>query len=271
MPVPSLPPRACPAITFGLVVALAVVPLAAPGGTPARSTPSTGVERVAERSVDDRASRSQRRALDLQVALQQAAEAETQAAEQQAAEAQAAEARAAEQEAAFWREAAAYATALQAAEAEAAEMARALSERLIREAVSSRGRSRVPALSWPAAGGITGSFGERRPGHMHAGIDIDGNTGDPVWAAGAGVVVLAGGAPSGYSGYGTMVVIDHGYGMSTLYAHLSRLDVRPGASVKAGERVGSVGSTGNSTGSHLHFEVRINGATVDPRGHLPGR
>jgi len=194
-----------------------------------------------------------------------------QTAEQQVAETLAAEREAAENEAASWRDAAAYASAVQAAEAEAAEVQRAVSERLVREAVASRSRTRTPALAWPAAGRLTGSFGERRPGHIHAGIDIDGETGDPVRAAGAGTVVIAGSAPSGYSGYGTMVLIDHGYGMSTLYAHLSRLDVRAGASVQSGDRVGSVGSTGNSSGSHLHFEVRINGATVDPKDHLPAR
>ncbi len=187
--------------------------------------------------------------------------------EQEAAQAAA---RVAEEEAAAWHAAVTWHAAVQAAEAEAAEMARALSERLVREAVSSRGRTR-PALSWPAAGPITGTYGERRPGHSHAGIDINGDTGDPVWAAAAGVVVTAGAAPSGYSGYGTMVLIDHGFGMSTLYAHLSKVDVRPGDPVQSGARVGSVGSTGNSTGSHLHFEVRISGATVEPRDHLPAR
>ena len=93
-------------------------------------------------------------------------------------------------------------------------------------------------------------------------------TGDPVVAAEAGTVVLAGAAPAGYSGYGNVVMIDHGGGLATAYGHQSRIAVSVGQSVAQGEIIGYVGSTGHSTGPHLHFEVRVNGQAVDPLGYL---
>lgn len=116
----------------------------------------------------------------------------------------------------------------------------------------------------PARGAVTGPFGERRGSRNHPGTDLDGNTGDPAFAAAPGIVAHAGAAPAGYSGYGTMVLIDHGNGVTTLYAHLSKLSVRAGSPVAAGEVVGAIGSTGNVTGSHLHFELRIDGRSVNP-------
>ncbi len=116
----------------------------------------------------------------------------------------------------------------------------------------------------PARGALTGEFGEGRRSHRHAGIDFDGNTGDPIFAAGAGTVTHAGAAPSGYSGYGQMVLIDHGNGISTLYAHLSRVRVRVGTVLQPGDDVGAIGMTGNVTGSHLHFELRVGGRPVNP-------
>src|SRR4029077_7980999 len=86
-------------------------------------------------------------------------------------------------------------------------------------------RSPAPALIWPAPGPITSPFGGRR---HHPGLDIDGVTGDPVAAAAGGTVVLPAAAPAGYSGYGNVVMIDHGGGIATLYAHLSRVDVTLG-------------------------------------------
>ncbi len=106
--------------------------------------------------------------------------------------------------------------------------------------------------------------------HRHAGIDFDGDTGDPVSAAGAGTVVHAGSAPSGYSGYGQMVLIDHGNGVTTLYAHLSRVNVRVGTVVRPGDRIGAIGTTGNVTGSHLHFEVRLGDRPVNPAPWVAG-
>lgn len=118
----------------------------------------------------------------------------------------------------------------------------------------------------PVAGALTGWFGEPRGGRAHLGVDIDGETGDLVVAAGRGTVTHAGPAPAGFSGYGLLVVIDHGDGVVTVYAHLSRIDVAAGQSVDTGQVVGAMGTTGSTTGSHLHFEVRVDGALVDPAG-----
>ena len=123
---------------------------------------------------------------------------------------------------------------------------------------------------WPADGEKTSGFGPRvhpifgdvRP---HQGIDIDGDTGDRVQAARSGEVILAGSR----RGYGNTVVVYHGLGYSTLYAHLSTISVTVGDEVASGDRVGSIGSTGLSTGPHLHFEMRIDGKAVDPIPYLP--
>ncbi|MCU1448794.1 MAG: peptidase [Acidimicrobiales bacterium] len=123
-------------------------------------------------------------------------------------------------------------------------------------------------LSWPAPGAITSPFGGAR---HHPGIDIDGVTGDPVTAAAPGTVLLAGGAPAGYSGYGNVVMIDHGNGIATLYAHLSRVDVAMGQAVEQGQLIGAIGATGLAFGDHLHFEVREAGKPVDPMLWLPAR
>ncbi|WP_448140228.1 M23 family metallopeptidase [Sphingopyxis fribergensis] len=97
-------------------------------------------------------------------------------------------------------------------------------------------------------------------GRMHYGLDIPGPLGTPVLASSGGLVAFAGSAGS----YGQMVEIDHGGGLSTRYAHLSRLLVRPGERVGQLEAIALMGSTGRSTGSHLHFEVRVNGRATDP-------
>lgn len=124
---------------------------------------------------------------------------------------------------------------------------------------------------WPAGGGRTGWFGERRGSHIHPGIDIDGEIGDPIVAAALGTVVHVGWAPSGYGGYGLMVLLQHPDGVQTLYAHLSRVAVAPGQHVPAGHLLGAMGVTGNVTGSHLHFEVRVGGRPIDPQRWLPAR
>jgi murein DD-endopeptidase MepM/ murein hydrolase activator NlpD len=123
-----------------------------------------------------------------------------------------------------------------------------------------------PALVWPAPGPITSPFGGRR---HHPGIDIDGVTGDPVVAAGTGTVLLAGMAPAGYSGYGNVVLIGHSGGIATLYAHLSRVDVALGQAIQQGQQIGAIGATGEATGDHLHFEVRVDNKPVDPMPWLP--
>lgn len=121
----------------------------------------------------------------------------------------------------------------------------------------------------PAAGAITGMFGERRGGRVHAGLDIDGSTDDPVLAAYPGTVEVAGWAPPGYGGYGIVIVVDHGMGLKTLYGHLAGVQVQPGQRVDAGQLIGTIGNTGRSTGSHLHFEVNVGGGGgVDPAAWL---
>jgi LysM repeat protein len=100
----------------------------------------------------------------------------------------------------------------------------------------------------------------------HLAIDIAGATGDLVWAADSGVVVFAGWSTVGY---GNMIMIDHGNGWQTLYAHLSAVRVVCGESVVQGSTIGAIGSTGNSTGSHLHFETRFQGGFVNPHFVLP--
>ena len=122
----------------------------------------------------------------------------------------------------------------------------------------------APAKVRPAKGGITGVYGEWRGQRRHPGLDIDGTTHDPVVAAYQGTVQVAGWAPNGFGGYGIMVMIDHGMGLTTLYAHLAGTVVRPGDHVAAGQLIGTLGNTGASRGSHLHFEVFVGGARVDP-------
>ena len=118
-------------------------------------------------------------------------------------------------------------------------------------------------LSWPVSGPVTSSFGVRW-GRMHEGIDIAVGQGTPVHAAAAGTVIYAG----WMEGYGNLVAIDHGNGLSTAYGHNSSLASSVGQSVSAGQVIAYSGSTGHSTGPHVHFEVRVNGAPVDPLGYL---
>jgi murein DD-endopeptidase MepM/ murein hydrolase activator NlpD len=118
-------------------------------------------------------------------------------------------------------------------------------------------------LSWPVSGPVTSGFGSRW-GRMHEGIDIAVGQGTPVHAAAAGTVIYAG----WMEGYGNLVVIDHGNGLSTAYGHNSSLASSVGESVSAGQVIAYSGSTGHSTGPHVHFEVRVNGAPVDPLGYL---
>ena len=124
-----------------------------------------------------------------------------------------------------------------------------------------------PVLAWPADGPITTYFGEvgwTSP-RGHAGLDIAAPWGAPVVAAAAGQVILA--APTS-GGYGIEVILDHGHDLRTIYAHLSELEVEAGEYVAAGRLIGRVGSTGYSTGPHLHFEVRQGEELRDPLDHL---
>ncbi|MEZ5351386.1 MAG: M23 family metallopeptidase [Bryobacteraceae bacterium] len=121
-----------------------------------------------------------------------------------------------------------------------------------------------PSL-WPVFGRLTGSFGRRvdpfsGQGAFHSGVDLSAPMGTPVKAAANGTIVNA----NWSSGYGKLVVVDHGGGLQTYYAHLSRIDVVGGQEVVRGQVLGSSGSTGRSTASHLHYEVRQNGTPINP-------
>ena len=118
---------------------------------------------------------------------------------------------------------------------------------------------------WPCGGDITSEFGWRihpiyGDSRFHAGVDIGASSGTPVACAGNGTVISAG----WNGGYGNCVIVDIGNGLSAVYAHLSAINVSSGETVAAGQTVGAVGSTGDSTGSHLHYEVRLYGSPVSP-------
>jgi murein DD-endopeptidase MepM/ murein hydrolase activator NlpD len=125
------------------------------------------------------------------------------------------------------------------------------------------GPTSASGFIWPVNGTVTSPFGMRW-GRMHEGIDISAPSGTAIRAAQGGTVAIA--APTG--GYGNYTCINHSAGLATCYAHQSSYAVGVGDSVSQGEVIGSVGCTGSCTGDHLHFEVRVNGAAVDPLGYL---
>jgi murein DD-endopeptidase MepM/ murein hydrolase activator NlpD len=142
-------------------------------------------------------------------------------------------------------------------------------------AISSGGLRLMPAMSfadssytpsiWPVLGHITDSFGERLDpfsgeGAFHTGVDVSSDYGAPVHATADGIITIA----ENHAGYGRLVVIDHGFGITTWYAHLSSFSAVPGARVKRGEVVGYTGFSGRSTGPHVHYEVRMNNAPINP-------
>jgi murein DD-endopeptidase MepM/ murein hydrolase activator NlpD len=117
---------------------------------------------------------------------------------------------------------------------------------------------------WPVRGPINSRFGTRTSfwgRHAHTGVDIGARRGTPVHAPAAGTVAFAGWR----RGYGRTVVIDHGGQVRSLYGHLSRLEVRSSQRVTAGAEIGRTGTTGNASGPHLHYEVRVKGSPVNPR------
>lgn len=118
-------------------------------------------------------------------------------------------------------------------------------------------------FAYPADGPITSPFG-RRWGRAHQGVDIDAPTGSPIVAAQSGIVTLAGWK----NGYGQTVIIDHGNGVATLYAHQARLTVHEGQVVERGQMLGTVGSTGQVTAAHLHYEVHVDGVPRNPSAWL---
>jgi murein DD-endopeptidase MepM/ murein hydrolase activator NlpD len=118
---------------------------------------------------------------------------------------------------------------------------------------------------WPAQGWLTDGFGRRSDpvtgeDAFHSGLDISADRGQPVYATADGTVKAAG--PAG--AYGNMITVDHGFGLATRYAHLQAFKVRPGDTVRRGDVIGVVGSTGRSTGDHVHYEVLANGQTLNP-------
>lgn len=150
---------------------------------------------------------------------------------------------------------------------ESNDIAAQLRRRQAGQAVTPSGRG---VLAWPLVRPVVTStfgyrvhpiFGDRR---LHAGIDLSAQNGTPVYSARDGVVVFAGWK----GGYGNTVIIDHGGQIATLYAHNNALNVATGAKVRRGQQVAQAGSTGNSTGPHVHFEVRVAGSPVDPMRYL---
>ena len=125
-------------------------------------------------------------------------------------------------------------------------------------------RSSVSRFLWPTRGEISSAFGWRW-GRLHAGMDIANDIGTYVVSAQAGQVIWAGWR----GGYGYTIIIDHGSGYISLYGHLDDYYVERGQYVRGGQRIASMGNTGNSTGPHLHFEIQKNGEPVDPAGFLP--
>lgn len=123
-------------------------------------------------------------------------------------------------------------------------------------------------LMWPIPGKISSGFGRRGRG-FHWGIDIPAPRGTPIRASADGLVLISSDGFGEFSGYGRIVIIEHGGGISTLYGHNSKNDVKAGTCIRAGEIIAEVGATGNATGSHLHFEIRKNGKPVNPLDYLP--
>ncbi|HEV7645600.1 MAG TPA: M23 family metallopeptidase [Pyrinomonadaceae bacterium] len=125
--------------------------------------------------------------------------------------------------------------------------------------------------AWPHLGKINNEFGFRRNPfggrryEFHPGMDIDGEQGEIAYAAGGGTVIKAG----RQGGYGNMIEVDHGNGITSRYGHLSRIDVAIGDKISRGDQLGAIGTTGRSTGPHLHFEVRFNDEALNPRRFLP--
>ena len=130
-----------------------------------------------------------------------------------------------------------------------------------------KARPRKGILIWPAKGTLTSGFGKRN-GRKHEGIDIAGPKGTAIYSAAAGEVVFSGWGPTGY---GKMVIIKHAHHLTTVYAHNSKILVKKGKYVKQGQKISLMGSTGRSTGPHLHLEVRKDTEPKNPIKYLPIR
>jgi murein DD-endopeptidase MepM/ murein hydrolase activator NlpD len=163
------------------------------------------------------------------------------------------------------KEYAAHTAALQAQSAAVAAQIRSSQASVTYSSTSSTSSDSTPSASgfvWPVSGPVVSAFGWRW-GRMHEGVDIGAGYGAPIVAAASGVVIYAG----WMGGYGNLIIIDHGGGIATAYAHQSSFAVGGGA-VSQGQTIGYIGCTGHCFGPHLHFEVRVNGSAVDPLGYL---
>jgi murein DD-endopeptidase MepM/ murein hydrolase activator NlpD len=157
-----------------------------------------------------------------------------------------------------------YLAEVDALAAQSATLAAAIRDSQAQAAGSSgTGSPSASGFIWPVDGVVVSGFGMRW-GRMHEGIDIAASSGTPIRAAAGGTIIHAG----WLGGYGNLVVVDHGNGLATAYAHASSILVAVGQQVSQGQTVSLVGSTGHSSGPHLHFEVRVNGVAVDPLLYL---
>ena len=156
-----------------------------------------------------------------------------------------------------------YLAEVDALAAQSAALAAAIRDAQAEAGSTGTGAPSAAGLIWPVDGIVVSGFGMRW-GRMHEGIDITASTGTPIRAAATGTIIHTG----WLGGYGNLVVVDHGNGLATAYAHASAILVGVGRQVTQGETVSLVGSTGNSSGPHLHFEVRVNGVAVDPLLYL---
>jgi len=156
-----------------------------------------------------------------------------------------------------------YLSEVEALAAQSAALAAAIRESQAGAGSAATGAPSAAGLIWPVDGVVVSGFGMRW-GRMHEGIDIAAPSGTPIRAAATGTVIHSG----WLGGYGNLVVLDHGNGLATAYAHASAILVGVGMQVSQGETVSLVGSTGHSSGPHLHFEVRVNGVAVDPLLYL---
>ncbi|MFQ5788383.1 MAG: LysM peptidoglycan-binding domain-containing M23 family metallopeptidase [Thermodesulfobacteriota bacterium] len=130
-------------------------------------------------------------------------------------------------------------------------------------------REVISDIKWPVKGKISSYFGRRGKRGNHTGIDIPAPKGTPIIAVADGFVVASEKNLNGYSKYGRIVILEHGDGIRTLYAHNKKNHVRSGACISAGDVIAEVGSSGNATGPHLHFEIRKNGSPMNPLRYLP--
>ena len=160
------------------------------------------------------------------------------------------------------QEHAAHAAALQAQSAALASQIRSSQATVTYSGSTSDSTPSASGLIWPVGGPVVSAFGWRW-GRMHEGVDIGAGYGAPIVASASGTVIYAG----WMGGYGNLIIIDHGGGLATAYAHQSSFAVGGGA-VSQGQTIGYVGCTGHCYGPHLHFEVRMNGSAVDPLGYL---